>query len=447
MARTDTIVNEKDLSQARDELESQSRTRKQRPLWIQISKGLMLFVALWSYAFLTYQSIAYLTGTNTCTAPQSNTVFILPADSLVSESLAPVLASNGEDHRSPRERHPDVSKWVRWDGETQYDSTPEEARGITFKGTKSFGKIVFETSKISDKVRVQFDLRTRKRLENQDDIRIENKDGQLEVQMSDDLEAYASATIQIPSNIVGTFVIPHYEIDAPHHMLDFSSLPESLEIEEWLVRLAKGFIKTGQVHSRKTSLVVGKGAIRGSIRSPSDNLDINVADGNVRLDVSGTSGGHESRSRIRLGNGDLNGTFSVYRELTLDVVKGNIWADVKFDAINDLSDGEEMPVAELSTKTANGNSRVYVDNELGDRIVDASHTTVSGRQLITYPHDFEGTVDVRSLVGKIVLEGDGLEVERSLFGVTGKKGDSERNKVKIRAAKGDVDVLVGDDDE
>lgn len=347
------------------------------------------------------------------------------------------------------ERHhlPDVSKWVKFDGTSEFEVVPAEVRGLTVQGGRAFGKVVFETSKLSDKIAFELDVRTNRKPD-EGDISIELADGLITVKSPNtgDLETYASAKVTIPSNIIGKFGVPRFEVDAPRHMVDLSSLPESLEIGELKLRLAKGFVKAGKVHTNRTDITVAKGGVRGALRNAREDTSIDVADGNVVVDLVGTSGGHDGKTSVKLGNGQLNGTFDIYAELSLNVAKGNIWADVAFPEL-DLADGEQVPQASLSTKVGSGDARVYVDGELKARTVDAAHTAVNGRHLLTYPADFEGTVDVRALVGEITLAGDGLSIEKSLFGRTATKGDADRNKVSVRNAKGDVDVLVGEESQ
>jgi len=348
-------------------------------------------------------------------------------------------AKHGRHHHGHGQHpFPPVDKWHPFDGTTHWELEPEQATGLTIKGANTFGKVVFETSKLSDKVIIDFDIKTNKK-DRKQQVTVTADDGYLTVSAPDTgkLKTFASAKIQIPSNIIGTFGLPSFEVDVPRHMVDLSGLPESLEIGELIVRVAKGFVKTGPVHTNSTQLTVANGGIRGSLTQARESTKIDVANGNVTVDVTKISSGSEGTSTVHLGNGDLKGTFSVYNSTTLDVAKGSIYVTVDFE------DSEHT--AELSTKIASGDARVYVASIAAERVFKAYHTSISGSQLITYPENFQGTIDARGLVGDIKLEGKDLSVERAIGGSVGKKGDSERNYVSVKAAKGSLDILVGDD--
>ena len=354
------------------------------------------------------------------------------------------------DHEDNHRHHriPDVSKWVKYDGTTEFELEPKDVVGLSIDGARSFGKVVFETSKLSDKVKFELDIRTN-RNPDEGDISVELKDGLIKVNSPNtgDLETYASAKVQIPSNIIGTFDLPRFQVAAPRHMVDLSGLPESLEIGELSLNLAKGFVKAGKVHTNKTDIKVAKGGVRGPLVNARESTSIDVASGNVVVDLVGIAGGYSGKVDIKLGSGDLNGTFDIFQELNFNVAKGNIWADASFPTLDNKDDDVETPRATFSTKVASGDARVYVDGELKDRTFDATHTAINGKHLLTYPNDFQGTVDVRALVGQIELAGDGLTIEKSLFGRTATKGDGERNKISVKNAKGDVDVLIGEESQ
>jgi len=251
------------------------------------------------------------------------------------------------------------------------------------------------------------------------------------------LETYASAKILIPSNIIGTFGIPCFQVNAPRHMVDYSDLPESLEIGSFAVRVAKGFIKPGPVHTNTTTLGIAEGALRGSLTQARYVTDINVAKGNVTLDIPKISSGSEGTSKVHLGDGHLKGSFGVYNATEINVAKGGIYISVDFK--------HAEPRAELTTRIAHGNARVFVNSIAAERLLRASHTSIAGDQLITYPSNFQGTVDARGIVGDIKMEGKDLAVENVFGGMVGRKGDSERNSVDVKAVKGSLDILVGDE--
>jgi hypothetical protein len=256
--------------------------------------------------------------------------------------------------------------------------------------------------------------------------------------MTGDLKTLASAKIQIPSNLIGTFGLPSFDIEAPRHMVDLSGLPESLEVGDLTVRLASGFVKTGNVHTNTTQITVAKGGVRGDLKLARDSTNIDVSAGNATLKVEGISAGELGTLNIKLAAGDLKGSFPLYKSTTLDVAKGSLDAVIDVKKAN-LGDDR----AELSTKVGSGDVRVNVKSIAEGASLDAAHTAISGSQTITYPESFEGTIEARGLVGDIKLAGEGLVVERAWFGEVGKKGDADRNIVKVKAAKGDIDVLVG----
>lgn len=342
---------------------------------------------------------------------------------------------NDGGHQHP---FPPIDNWKPYQGTTHFELEPAEAAGLTVKGSKVFGKVVFETSKVSNKVVIDLDIKTNKR-DKHESIVVKEENGYLTIDTptTGKLESYASAKILIPSNIIGTFGLPAFEVNAPRHMVDYSDLPESLEIGKFSVRVAKGFVKPGPVHTNTTTLSIAEGALRGALTQARHHTDVNVAKGNVTLDITSISSGSEGTSKVHLGDGHLKGNFAVYNSTNINVGSGSIYIGVDFKHAD--------PRAELTTRIASGDARVYVNSIAADRLLKASHTSVAGDQLITYPSNFQGTVDARGLVGDIKLEGKDLSVEKVLGGMVGRKGDSERNSIDVKAVKGSLDILVGDD--
>ncbi|CCG82139.1 protein of unknown function [Taphrina deformans PYCC 5710] len=381
-----------------------------------------------------------------CSVIFFGTLFLLdlfaeePASHRAVKGCMGAMERHGRDHHHGQHPFPPVHKWKPFQGISHFELEPEIATGLTIKGAKTFGKIVFETSKLSDKVVIDLDVKTSKTDKNSE-VTVVNDNGYITVNAPDTgrLKTFASAKIQIPSNLFGTYGLPKFEVDVPQHLVDLSGLPESLEIGELIVRVAKGFVKAGPVHTNTTQLTVVKGGLRGALTSARESTNIDVANGNVTVDITKISSGSEGSSTIHLGDGDLKGTFSVYNSTTIDVAKGSIYVTV------DFADAETR--AELSTKIASGDARVFVNSIAAERTFDAYHTSISGSQLITYPENFQGTVTSRNLVGNIKLAGKDLAVEKTLAGRVGKKGDSERNSVSVKAAKGDLDILIGDEVE
>lgn len=335
---------------------------------------------------------------------------------------------------------PPIDNWKPFEGTTHFELEPAEATGFSVQGAQAFGKVVFETSKLSDKVVIDLDIKTNHKDKN-NDVSVEEKDGYLTVSTpsTGKLETYASAKIQIPSNIIGSFGLPKFDVNVPKHMVDYSGLPKSLEIGVFAIRAAKGFVKPGPVHTNTTQITIAKGALHGSVTQARLETSVDVANGNVTLDISGISSSNEGKSNIKLGNGNLKGSFPVYNSTTLDVAKGSIYVNVAFESADQDNRGE------LSTKIGSGPARVYIDSIAAERLIKAYHTSINGDQLITYPDNFQGTIDARGIAGDIKLEGKDVAVEKVIGGLQGIKGDSERNYVSVKAAKGALDILVGDD--
>ncbi len=346
---------------------------------------------------------------------------------------------NGWDdgHQHP---FPPIDKWKPFEGTTHFEFEPKVASGFTVRGTKAFGKVVFETSKLSEKVVIDLDIKTSKKDKN-NDVSVEEDNGYLTIHTPDTgkLETYVSAKIQLPSNIIGTYGIPKFEVDVPRHMVDFSGLPESLEIGEFTVRVAKGFVKSGPVHTNMTTISVADGALRGSLTHARKHTDVNVVKGNATIDIPRISSGNEGSTTIHLGNGHLNGTLSIYNSTSIDVARGSIWINV------DFKDAE--PRAQFTTRIASGDSRVYVNSIAEERLFHSNHNTVAGDQLITYPSNFQGTIDARGIAGNIKLAGEELNVEKVIGGMVGTKGDPNRNYMSVKSVKGALDILVGDEDK
>jgi len=368
------------------------------------------------------------------------TLFILDLFTEEPTSTRAVKGCMGRGHHGRGGQHPfpPVHKWKPFQGISHFELEPEQATGLTIKGANSFGKVVFETSKLSDKVIIDLEVKTNRK-DKDNDVTVVDDNGYITINSPDtgDLKTFTAVTIQIPSNIIGKFGLPKFEIDVVKHMVDFSALPESLEIGDLTIRAAKGFVKAGPVHTNNTQITIANGGLKGSLTHARENSNIDVASGNVTVDINKISSGSEGVSTVHLGNGNLAGHFNVYNSTTIDVAKGAIYISVDFET--------SETVAELSTKIASGDARVYVNSIADERVFKAYHTSVAGSQLITYPSNFQGTVDARGLLGDILLKGKDLAVEKALGGSIGKQGDSERNYVSVKAAKGSLDILVGDE--
>lgn len=333
---------------------------------------------------------------------------------------------------------PPIDDWKPFEGTSHFELDPAIASGLTIKGSQVFGGIVFETSKLSDKVVIDLDIKTNKK-DKHGDVVVKEENGYLHIDTpkSGKLETHTSVKIQIPSNIIGTFGLPKFQVEAPRHMVDYSGLPESLEIGSFAIRLGRGFVKPGPVHTNETTVSVGSGALRGSLTQARYSTDINVGHGNVTLDIPTISSGDEGKTFVHLGNGHLKGDFTIYNSTILNVARGSIYVSADFKHADTR--------AEFSTKIASGDSRVYVNSIAADRLLQADHTSIAGDQLITYPSNFQGTIDARGIAGDIKLAGKDLDVERVVGGLVGKQGDSERNSINVKTVKGALDILVGDE--
>ncbi len=343
----------------------------------------------------------------------------------------------GDGHQHP---FPPIDRWKPFRGTTHFEFPPKAASSFSVQGAKSFGKVVFETSMLSDKIVIDLDIKTNK-FDKHSEVVVKEEAGRLTIITPNTgrLKTHTAAKIQIPSNIIGTFGIPSFEVDVPRHMVDYSELPESLEIGAFTVRVAKGFVKPGPVHTNTTTISVAEGAVRGTLTHARNHTDVNVVKGNATLNIPNISSGSEGTTTIHLGNGHLNGSLSIYNSTAIDVAKGSIWIDV------DFKDSEHR--ADFSTRIASGDKRVFVNSIASERLFSSSHNSLAGDQLITYPTNFQGTIDARGVVGNIKLAGEDLDVEKVVGGLVGRKGDSERNSVTVKAVKGALDILVGDEDE
>ncbi|KIW90282.1 uncharacterized protein Z519_08926 [Cladophialophora bantiana CBS 173.52] len=349
---------------------------------------------------------------------------------------SPLLFDEDGHHQHP---FPPIEKWKPFNGTTHFEFEPSEASGLSVRGAKVFGKVVFATSKFSNKVVIDLDIKTSKQ-DKDGAVTVQEDNGHLTVRTpsTGKLETYAAAAIQIPSNILGEFALPRFEVDVPRHMVDFSQLPESLEIGSFAIRVGRGFVKTGPVHTNMTQLSIGNGALRGSLTHARNETNVDVGRGDVKLDIPSISSGNQGSTHIHLGHGDLNGTLAIYNSTSIDIGSGSIYINVAFKS-------GAAPRAMLSTRIASGNSRVYVDSIAAERLFEAYHSSVAGDQLITYPANFQGTVDARGIVGDIKLEGKDLAVERVVGGMVGRQGDRNRNSVSVKTVRGKLDILVGDE--
>ncbi|OAL34295.1 hypothetical protein AYO20_06348 [Fonsecaea nubica] len=333
---------------------------------------------------------------------------------------------------------PPIDDWKPFNGTTHFEFEPAQASGLSVRGANVFGKVVFETSKFSDKVVIDLDIKTNKK-DKHGDVTIKEDNGHLTINTppSGKLETHTAVTIQIPSNIIGEFALPRFEVDVPRHMVDFSQLPQSLEIGTFTIRVGKGFVKPGPVHTNTTQVSIGNGALRGTLTHARYETNVNIGRGNVTLNIPSISSGNQGSTHIQLGHGHLNGSLAIYNSTNIDIGSGNIYVNVAFKSATTR--------ATLSTRIASGDSRVFVDSIAAERLFEASHTSVAGDQLITYPANFQGTVDARGIVGDIKLEGKDLAVEKVVGGIVGRQGDSNRNSVSVKTVRGKLDILVGDE--
>ena len=339
----------------------------------------------------------------------------------------------------PQHPTPPIDKWKSFKGTTHFELDPAEASGFSIRGTKAFGKVVFSTSKASKKIVIDLDIKTSKK-DKKHDVSIKEDGGYITVDTPvDGFQTYASAKIQIPSNVIGHFGVPEFQVDVPRHMVDYSDLPKSLEIGDFKVRVAKGFVKPGPVHTNNTQISIADGGLKGKLTQARYETNVDVVKGNVTLKIADIASGNQGVTKVHLGNGYLTGSLAVYNSTTVDVATGDIYIDVDFK--------HSDPRAELSTKIASGNSRVFVNSIASERLIDSAHTSINGDQLITYPSNFQGTIDARGLVGNIKLQGKELVVEKVFGGLQGKQGDAERNSVSVKSVKGALDILVGDEIE
>ncbi|KIX97126.1 uncharacterized protein Z520_07240 [Fonsecaea multimorphosa CBS 102226] len=343
-----------------------------------------------------------------------------------------------DDDGNPQHPFPPIDKWEPFNGTTHFEFEPAQASGLSVRGARVFGKVVFETSKFSNKIVIDLDIKTNKK-DKRGDVTIKEDNGYLTIDTpsTGKLKTHTAATIQIPSNIIGEFALPKFEVDVPRHMVDFSQLPESLEIGAFAVRVGRGFVKPGPVHTNTTTISIGNGALRGTLTHARNETNVDIGHGNATLNIPSISSGNEGSTHIHLGHGHLNGTLAIYNATSIDVGSGGIYVNVAYKSAS--------PRATLSTRIASGNSRVFVDSIAAERVFDASHASVAGDQLITYPANFQGTVDARGIVGDIKLEGKELAVEKVVGGMVGRQGDSERNSISVKTVRGKLDILVGDE--
>ncbi len=333
---------------------------------------------------------------------------------------------------------PPIDKWKSFEGTTHFEFDPATASGFSVRGSETFGQVVFETSKLSDKVVIDLDIKTNKK-DKHGDVAVTEENGHLTIDTpsSGNLKTYASAKILIPSNIIGHFSMKGFEVDVPRHMVDYSGLPKTLEIDTFKVRVAKGFVKPGPVHTNNTQITIAKGLLKGALTASRYNTDIDVAKGNVTLDIPSISSCNQGETKIHVGQGHISGKLAVYNATALSVGSGSIYVDV------DIKHAD--PRASLSTKIASGDTRVYVHSIAAERTFESSHTSAKGDMLLTYPSNFQGTIDARGVLGDIKLEGKDLAVEKVVGGLMGKKGDSERNSISVKTVSGKQDILVGDE--
>ncbi len=346
------------------------------------------------------------------------------------------------DHQSPHHHGHGKGehKWINFNGTEHFELDPRKTSGLTIKGVNAFGKVLFETSKTSDKITIDLDIKLSHKTQEEDVTAIE-KDGHITVSAPEtgNVKVLANAKIMIPSNIIGKFGLPSFELDVINHMVDYSSLPQSLEIGDFNIKVASGSIHSGNVNTNTTTLDIATGNLTGKLTLARGETSIKIASGNATLYATSISSGNGGELNMKLANGDLKGHYAVYNSSTFDVAIGNIHITV------DIEEGKEE--AALNTKAGSGNTKILVKNIKKNRKIEAYHTAVAGDHLITYPDTFEGTISARSLVGEITMAGDGLEVSKQLLGQEGVKGDKDHDHVYIKTAKGDIDVLVGDDEK
>ena len=318
-----------------------------------------------------------------------------------------------------------------------------QTAGFTIEGGIASGDITFTTSKVKKDYKIEVDLEySSNDLKDKIEWIVRDNTLVLSVPTGDDdgkKHINVTAKVSLPSDIlIGKEALRGFIITAPDFDVDYSSLGSKLEIDEWSINVAKGSIKTGTVATNHTALRTGSGKVYGDLSLARDTAEIDVAVGNVDLNV-GASQSERGSLAIKAGSGNITGSYLVENEATITAAKGNVYLDVTF------ADTSSKQNASLATNVASGQTRVFVKSlGKGDNVAfSAQHSSVSGSFLLTYPDSFAGRITARDVMGEINLRGDGLEVEKQWFGVAGSKGENGRGEIEVRTFKGDIDFLVG----
>jgi len=325
-----------------------------------------------------------------------------------------------------------------------HDYSVDSIAGFTVEGGSSdvAGKVKFESSKVKKDYSISVDMDFSSP-DLKDKVEWIVNDNSITLSIPSEGQINVSATISIPSDIlIGKESLPGFECSVTSLDVDYSALGSKLEMDSWSLNVGVGNVKAGSFSSNMSRIVVGQGNITGSVSLADKEMDIRVAAGNVDLDAEASVNGYGKLS-ITAAAGNVSGSYVIESVSSFDLAKGDLYIDADITSLKNSS-------AALSTNVASGTTRVYVDDLEEDNLAfTASHTSISGNMVLTYPGSFLGRIIARNVMGDIDLRGKHLVVEKQWFGYEGVKGEEGqgRGDIQVRTFKGDIDFLVGDEDD
>jgi len=319
------------------------------------------------------------------------------------------------------------------DPDYQHSYERDSVAGFTVEGTIATGVVKFESSKVKKQYDLQVDLAySNQDLADQVEWIVKDNKVTLSVPSTGDGHINVTAVVNIPSDIlIGHESLPGFVVAVTDFSVDYSSLGSKVEIDEWSVSVAKGNVKVGPLASNTTSINVANGRVSGDLALAREKLDIKIASGDAKLKTSKSPDGTNEMT-INAANGNITGSYLVEKSLDFNVANGNLYVDV------DISQNSS-----LSSNCASGLTRVYVNKLEDDPEFSASHTSISGSMVLTYPESFIGVVTCRNVMGDIDLKGKDLKLKKQWFGYEATKGTDGKGEINVKTFKGDIDFLIG----
>jgi len=330
------------------------------------------------------------------------------------------------------------------DADYHYDFASNATAGFTVEGAIASGTVKFESSRVKKEFSINVDLEySSPKLKDSVEWIVRDNTVTLSVpaEMKKGHHINVTATISLPSDIIiGEKTLPGFALTVPDLDVDYSSLGSKLEVDKWSVIVGKGDVVLGQLKTNQTYVRLANGNITGDVSLARFNTDISIAKGNAHVKAHNSQDGR-SKFTLQAADGNVTGHYPIESQTEFNIANGDLYVDVDIEEI-------EGAASQLTSSVASGLTRVYVNKLGADNLAfEATHNSVSGSMVLTYPESFLGKIVARNVMGDIDLRGNGLTLEKQWFGYEAYKGDDGQGTIEVRTFKGDIDFLVGKEED